>query len=99
MKTVQEKIAVMQAYVEGKTIQIYQPSKAEWEDWCGTHQHRAPNFDWGRCNYRIKVDMDEQALKLYSEVPPATYFSGDVAVAVKRGLRAVIDAVKRGDIT
>lgn len=51
MKTTEEKIAVMQAYVDGKKIQrtkltIYQ----DWED------HPAPKWNWYYYDYRIKPE-------------------------------------------
>ncbi len=96
MKTTQEKIAIMQAYVDGKTLQI-KTITGEWEDWRGTRLFPDPGFDWGRCDYRIKEDMEQKALDVYSKaVGVPSYNMGDFE---KPGWRAVIDAVKRGEIT
>lgn len=47
-KTLQEKIAVMQAAAEGKTIQTrYHSSTADWRD-C------SPLWDWDAYDYRVK---------------------------------------------
>jgi hypothetical protein len=97
MKTVQEKITVMQAYVDGKTIQIYQPTSSSWEDWRGTSDLRAPNFDWGRCNYRIKEDMEQKAQDTFCDT--MGYESPGITSRERVAMRALIDAVKRGDIT
>lgn len=51
MKTLKEKIEVMQAYLDGKTIQ--DNIDDEWTDWEG---EIAPHFNWGQIDYRIKPE-------------------------------------------
>ncbi len=51
MKTDAEKIEVMQAFLRGQEIQVMSLeglSDAEW------HNHPAPVWSWGICDYRIK---------------------------------------------
>lgn len=47
MKSIREKIEIMQAYERGEQMQI-QKSKNIWED------IENPGFDWITCNYRVK---------------------------------------------
>ena len=49
MKTIQEMIDVMQAYQEGKQIQIYDKMHKQWID----HEDK-PNWNWGLYDYRVK---------------------------------------------
>lgn len=44
------KIAVMQAYVDGKTIQF----RVTGHNWCDVRGDKAPLWDWAMYNYRIK---------------------------------------------
>ncbi len=44
-----EKIAVMQAWLDGKTIQLLTLAKHAWTD-----VSREPRWDWSECSYRIK---------------------------------------------
>ena len=43
---IEEQIAVMQAFEEGKEIEIYDGLKKEWVD------IENPNWDWSNCVYR-----------------------------------------------
>ena len=52
MKTIQEKIAVMQAFAEGKTIE-YSIISDKLEDWIITE---SPFWDWIRIDYRVKEE-------------------------------------------
>lgn len=47
MKTIQEMVDIMQAYQEGKQIQIYDKIHNQWID-------DEPNWNWGLHEYRIK---------------------------------------------
>ena len=47
---IEEQIAVMQAFAEGKEIEIYDGLKKEWVD------IEKPNWDWSNCVYRIKPE-------------------------------------------
>jgi len=49
MKTLKEKVEVMQAYLEGKPIQ--DNIDGEWTDWISAIE---PSFQWGVYDYRIK---------------------------------------------
>lgn len=51
--TTKEKIAVMQACVDGKQIQIIYYDDDKWVDW---HSETDPVWNWGRCEYRIKPE-------------------------------------------
>lgn len=50
MKTIQEKIAVMQAFADGKEIEIYDEYTSKWISASG------PNFNWTGCDYRVKEE-------------------------------------------
>ena len=60
MKTTQEKIAVMQAYLDGKSIEFsldgesYRPVLVE------------PEFDWRLLDYRVKPTIREGWVNLYN---------------------------------
>lgn len=47
MKAIQEMVDIMQAYQEGKQIQIYDKMHKQWVD-------DEPNWNWGLHEYRIK---------------------------------------------
>jgi hypothetical protein len=98
MKTTEEKIAIMQAFVDGKEIE-YKSHKAENGDLLRPNKHvTEPTWNWPTFDYRIKEDMDQKAWDLYKKTvclsPKQTHDA-----MIKDGMRAVIDAVKRGDIT
>lgn len=46
-----DKIKVMQAYLAGETIQIFNKVTAEWEDWKGQSE---PYWNWEAVGYRTK---------------------------------------------
>lgn len=48
--TTKEKIAIMQAYLDGKKIQIATRGEEDWED----YNIVEPIWDWDSCKYRIK---------------------------------------------
>ena len=50
MKTIQEMVDIMQAYQEGKQIQIYDKMHKQWVD-------DEPNWNWGLHDYRIKPEL------------------------------------------
>ena len=52
MKTIEEKIAVMQAFADGKTIE-YSIKSDKLEDWIITE---SPFWDWLRIDYRVKEE-------------------------------------------
>lgn len=54
MKTLKEKIEVMQAASDGKEIQILICD--EWDDW---DNDTPPDFNWGANDYRIKPEPME----------------------------------------
>ena len=51
MKTIQEMIDIMQAYQEGKQIQIYDKMHKQWVD-------DEPNWNWSLHDYRIKPEPE-----------------------------------------
>lgn len=53
MKTIEEKIAVMQAFAEGKEIEIYDKHTAKWTPAIN------PDFNWKGCDYRIKEEPEK----------------------------------------
>lgn len=56
MKNTLKKIAVMQAFCEGKPIQMYYNSINKWEDYISGE----PLWDWRNQNYRIKQEPEYQ---------------------------------------
>lgn len=58
MKTLKEKIEVMQAALDGKDIE-YTPHKDYWEI------DPSPSFNWDRFNYRIKPEPMEFWVNVY----------------------------------
>ncbi|HPX44842.1 MAG TPA: hypothetical protein PK626_00420 [Bacteroidales bacterium] len=48
MSTIEEKIAIMQAFADGKKIEIYNKRLKKWED------IEDPHWDWMDSEYRIK---------------------------------------------
>ena len=58
MKTIDEMISVMQAYRDGKKIEIRfkTPIKGEWGS------TSMPTWDWVRCDYRVKPDPQKKVV-------------------------------------
>lgn len=57
VNSIDYKIAVMQAYKEGKSIEYNKPtSRVDWTPIA------SPSWDWCRCNYRIKEEPKEDWL-------------------------------------
>ena len=48
MKTLKEKIAVMQAFADGREIEYYYPSTEKW------YKTKDPVWDWNTNDYRVK---------------------------------------------
>ena len=61
MSTLEEKIEVMQAYKDGKQIEIYSNKLQRWVDWTIDSE---PDFNWELYNYRIKEEPKKK-VKLY----------------------------------
>lgn len=51
-KSLEEKIAVMQAALEGETIQVKYPEIEEWRDWCDPNSKLS--WCWDVVDYRVK---------------------------------------------
>lgn len=49
----QEKIAIMQAYLDGKQIQVKYDESYDWDD---MRIDIEPDWDWECCNYRVKPE-------------------------------------------
>lgn len=56
--TTAEKIEIMNAYTEGKIIQIAVATSEEWDDW---DEVTEPEWDWVNCKYRIKPESEYYA--------------------------------------
>lgn len=61
--TTKEKIAVMQAYVDGNKIQISEHGAEKWVD-CLVD----PSYDWVHCDYRVKPEEKYRPYKDYHEM-------------------------------
>lgn len=68
MKTLAEKIKVMQAALDGKPIQILRFREIFWSD------IENPIFDWEESDYRIKPGSKVVPLKM-SDIPPLCWLS------------------------
>lgn len=75
MKTTQEKIAVMQAFVDGQEIECRNNrSGSEWK------VVNNPDWNWQYYNFRIKQDVPrtwEEFCKQYNEIKDEYYIEGD----------------------
>ena len=56
MKTTKEKIEVMQSFLEGKKIQLY--DNGSWCDWHGYEDE--PHWDWQLYDYRVKSEVKQK---------------------------------------
>ena len=61
--TTEEKIAVMQAYVEGKKIQVRSCGYDLWRDCI-----YEPDWDWVSCDYRVKPEAQYRPYHSYREM-------------------------------
>jgi len=100
MKTLEEMIAVMTAAKNGAVIEtcqlnIYKKPMYPYYTECDEEQLV---WDWGHWDYRVKEAQEEKAYKIYRK---AANLKGVAIISnhTKKGFRAVIDAVKAGEIT
>ncbi len=56
METIEEKVAVHRAWLEGKQIQVVNRQKTVWND------TDAPLWDWLTCKYRVKPEPAKPAV-------------------------------------
>lgn len=92
MKTVQEKIAVMQAFADGKPIECRAASLRD-GNWTLTER---PAWDWRDVDYRIKEDQELKAWRLH---PTSSGQGNFLDPTFRAWIRNVINAVKAGEIT
>lgn len=52
MKTTKEKIAIMQAFEDGKKIELYSKTDNVW------YSATSPDWNWAICDYRIKPEHE-----------------------------------------
>lgn len=57
MTTTKEKIKVMQAYEDGRAIEV--------SSGCGWHEKQNPSWNWEYCDYRIKPEKVEPEYRPY----------------------------------
>lgn len=62
MKTIEEKIAVMQAYADGKTIECYGYSYLN--NWTEVEN---PRWDWWNYDYRVKQEPKKPKYRPYKD--------------------------------
>ena len=60
-KTTQQKIEIMQAFVDGKTVECEGPSSG---GYLPLHPKQNPAWDW-TCDYRIKVELLDCWVNVY----------------------------------
>ena len=58
--TTKEKIEVMQAYAEGKKIQVREIGAKDWSNWGLSLE---PDWNWCSCDYRIKPESKYRPYK------------------------------------
>jgi hypothetical protein len=65
MKTLQEKIAVMQAFADGKKIELCDSGVSNWRESINAN----PSWNWYQYDYRVKHDpvVVERVLTIYTE--------------------------------
>lgn len=59
-----EKVAVMQAYLDGKTIELKQKRDVVWFQWPGENE---PSWDWDEFHYRITPVVHEVWTNIYNK--------------------------------
>lgn len=100
MSTIQEMIAVMQAHADGKSIEMRALGIGHWTP------SPSPSWNWASWEYRVAEDPMEKALRVYLQ----GCYDGDSARIeqasrrigcrpCKKGLEAVISAVKSGELS
>lgn len=89
------KIAVMQAFVDGKQIEYYHSATRD-----GWQSVTYPTWRWHNTNYRVAEDMELKAYKVFTaSLPPGVLCPLVLTPAKRNGLREIINAVKAGEIT
>lgn len=77
--TIKEKIAVMQAYADGKKIEIYSKRHKIWKD------IEDPNWDWMNSEYRIK-EVPEYRPYTFDELANAIAEKGGYVIEKQSGI-------------
>ncbi len=98
-KTTAEKIAVMQAFADGKPIEVLRFGSKKWE----MMEAITPIWDWRLNNYRVAEDYDKKAEEIYTTTFAKLYgsagnFGYPLPLVSRPGLRAVIEATKKGEL-
>ena len=87
----------MQAFADGKKIEFRPRLDRAWSELAGV-----PLWNWGDCDYRVAEDPLNVALRIYSNGAWPGFtpnrWSDSNRDAIKKGLEAVINAVKAGEI-
>lgn len=77
--TIEEKIAVMQAYAKGKKIEIYSERLKIWKD------IKDPHWDWINSNYRIKEESNYRPYT-FKELTNAITEKGGYVISKQSGI-------------
>lgn len=95
MKTLKERVAIMQAYLDGKPVEFSFNGK-DWKFLTPTCTgDTEPAFDWVHVDYRINEDME---LKAYNLNPLSRIKCISLPPASREWMRNIINAVKAGEI-
>lgn len=90
----EQHIAVMQAALDGEQIQCRERGNSK--PWIVVSDIV---WNFSEFEYRIMVDQEKEAYRVYLEGFNAkSQYSGPIDPDMRNGLRALIDAVKRGEI-
>jgi hypothetical protein len=79
MRTTKEKIAIMQAFEDGKPIEMKNASSAQWST-LSMGKSADPIWNWGSCDYRIKQEPKVVYINYYEDYEESEGYSpyGDV---------------------
>jgi hypothetical protein len=102
MKTLQEKIAVMQAAADGKPIEYRVAPYVglpQGGNWVRIYEGESATWDWKNFDFRVAEDMELKAFNMHGagsfpevrHITPGPYF--------RAWMRNIINAVKAGEIT
>lgn len=86
------RIKIMQAYVDGAPIQVRTLGDATW------HDIEHIEWNWLGRDYRIKRDQEQKAYEILWRAGGSYEHTPVLHAEMRKGLRAVIDAVKRGEL-
>lgn len=92
-----QKIEVMQAFLDGRPIEVSHSVRGnDRRSGWSLLDRNEPKWNWAELDYRIAEDMELKAYNIFTDALKYTVRS--ISDTERKWMRSIIDAVKRGEI-